>query len=122
MGAGVRRHDAQRGSMNVSVTLLTAQRAAAVHRDDLSRDVIRLGDEEAHRARDVARITLALERDARDDRTTCLLARVCWPHYRAGCDGVHADRRGVLALERLGEHRLPCFCRAVERIALERSV
>src|SRR3569833_4697316 len=105
MGAGVRRHDAQRGSMNVSVTLLTAQRAAAVPSDDLSRDVIRLGDEEAHRASDVARITLALERGARDARTTCLLARVYWPQYRAGCDGVHADRRGALARERLGEHR-----------------
>src|SRR3569832_768955 len=105
MGAGVRRHDAQRGSINVSVTLLPAQRAAAVHRDDLSRDVIRLGVEEALRARDVARITLALERGARDARTTCLLARVFWPQYRAGCDGVHAARRGELARERLGEHR-----------------
>src|SRR3569833_2560620 len=105
MGAGDRRQEAQRGSMNVSVTLLTAQRAAAVHRDDLSRDVIRLGDEEAHRARDVARLTLALERGARDDRATCLLARVIWPQYRAKSDSEHAERQNKHARERLGEHR-----------------
>src|SRR3569832_2954174 len=102
MGAGDRLHDAQRGSMNVSETLLTAHRAAAVHRDDLSRDVIRLGDEEAHRARDVARITLALARGARDDRTTCLLARVFWPQYRVGCVGVFVVRWGVFVCVCLG--------------------